>query len=393
MSQRIQKILKLKTDYKKGDNCLVTISDSHLMNHWSYGKYNERGINSDLITKFLILKEALLLSEKTYSPFIFCGDLLDQRVVDGVTLEYTSSFIRLLIKSKKENKIPGYILLGGNHELDDSAGNFSTLKHYSYFAENIITSPSVITFGNLNFICLPANQSIKEQLNTILLKYKNNPGLNILLLHGAIEGADLGSMRAPDGIAASVIEKCSKQFDWVICGDFHKYQIVNNLKNVYYCGSPNQMNLSDINVKHGYQLLNLSTNKINFIESDSPKFKIIEYVCGEYIHPWISDCIKYVDKIKNKIIIIKITGKLDQINNVKYDDIKNRLLQHGAYGVFKELNIIKEFRNSTKISNELSINEIINKYVENKDFDKSVKIKERHKLVLQNFARKSYAWN
>lgn len=406
---RIQTIVE-QSDYEKGNVCLVTISDQHMVNNNSYGKYNSIGVNSDLEDKFYTMQEAVDVASIINAPVVSIGDLLDQRQIDGITSDYTSRWICSLLSGMCD-----FIIVGGNHEYHDTAANFSTLKHYKYFCGQysnskkgcIVTEPTrtYIEYEigkGIFFSCLPANKKIEHYIQEEVIWFKKNKNKlfkefptkvmplmthHIMLLHGGIEGADFGSMKAPDGISARLIEECSKLYDWVICGDFHKFQFVNELKNVYYCGAPKQMNIGDIGQKRGYQILNLTKGTINFIKSESPTFKIIEIVCNEYIHPWIKNSEKYKEKIKNKIIIIKITGNQEDVMKVDYINIRKELIKCGAFEVYKEILPIKEKRNSIKINKDLPIKQIMIKYVESKDYDLDEFYRQKHLDILYSYIK------
>lgn len=392
-------------NYEKGDVCLVTCSDLHLMNDWSYGKYNTIGINNDLEEKKNAFEEAACVALAIKAPFIFCGDLLDQRNVDGVTSWFAAEALASLKYKTGVKGIPDYIILGGNHEYDDTAAFFSTIKQYQHFLGSMagdkrgyittdIENIEVKTKDKvINFHCFPANQNIEQQLKDSYksiakqIKKNNEASYNIMLLHGGIEGADIGQLKFKGGINFDIIEQYSKIFDWIICGDFHKFQFVNGLKNVYYCGSMKQMNLGDTGQSRGYQVLNLTKGIVNFIPSKCLTFKKLEMVANEYMHPWIKNPQKYADKIKNKIFDIKITGLSEDIEKIDFDKIKEEMIKFGAFGVYKTPNPIVEKRNSMKIDKNNSKIDIITKYVENKFYDqKKIKIKKYIK-ELEKYAK------
>jgi DNA repair exonuclease SbcCD nuclease subunit len=408
---RIQTIIE-QSDYEKGDVCLVTISDQHMTNNNSYGKYNSIGVNSDLEDKFYTMQEAADVASCIGATLVATGDLLDQRQVDGITSDYVSRWINHLMSGMSD-----FILLGGNHEYNDTAANFSTLKHYKYFCglnskgnKGIIATENTRTYieyevgKGIFFSCLPANKKIEHSIKEEVKWFQKNKDRldkefpikvlpvmthHIMLLHGGIEGADLGSMKAPDGISATLIETCAQLYDWVVCGDFHKFQFVNDLKNVYYCGAPKQMNLGDVGQKRGYQILNLTKETVNFIQSESPTFKIIEMVCGEYIHPWIKNSEKYKDRIQNKIVVVKITGTQEDVMKVNYTEIRKELLKFGAFEVYKEVLPIKEKRNSIRINKDLPIKQIMAKYVESKDYELDEFYRKKHLNILYSYVKDS----
>lgn len=390
-----------QTDYEEGDVCLVSCADLHFENGWSYGKFNNIGVNSDLEDKYNAFQEAACVASSIGAPFVFAGDLIDQRCVDGVTLDYVSKSIAHLDYKKD---IPDYFLIGGNHEFDDTAAIFSTLKHYRYFIGSqvarkrghIVTErESFLTTckdQSIHIHCFPAHQHIEKQLTESLEAVrkaikKSSAKHHVMLLHGGIEGADIGKLKFKGGINSKIIKQYSEIFDWIICGDFHKFQFVNGLKNVYYCGSMKQMNLGDVGQSRGYQILNLTKGTINFIKSDCPTFKVLEVVPGEYIHPWLASPEKHSEKLKNKIFDIKITGTMQAISEFDFEGLKIKMLKCGAFGVYKKSNPITEKRNSMKIDKDNSRIDIITKYVENKFYDEKKERIKKYIGVLSRYAK------
>jgi DNA repair exonuclease SbcCD nuclease subunit len=198
-------------------------------------------------------------------------------------------------------------------------------------------------------------------------------------------------MRAPDGISSDLIERCSKIFDWVVCGDFHKFQFVNELSNVYYCGSSKQLNLSDAGDKRGYQILDLTDKKLHFVRSKSSRFKILEVVVGEYTHPWIENPDGHSKSIADKICVVSVSGSEDQVAEFDFESIKSSLIERGARGVYRKTGeIFRERRNSVRISKDLPVREIIHKYVEHRDYDSEESVRKRHVVVLSRYARESH---
>lgn len=383
---RCDEILR-NINFSKKRRYLITLADIHLHNNWSYGKYLSNGVNSDLENKFSILQEAHILANRMNAPLVICGDTLDKRTVDCITLEYFSSWISKITSP--------FVILSGNHEFDDVSTMFSSIGHYRHFFnkpdQRIVTLPFRFKIQNSEFFCLPASKTLEQNMKEMIKDFKKNPSdskYKIMLLHGGIQGADMGSMRAPEGISSKMIDECSSLFDWVVCGDFHNFQYVNKKKNVYYCGAPKQMMNNEYKERRGYQIIDLTNKKLHFIDNkDSPKFKVLEYVAGNYIHKWIKNPEKFKKKIKNKILVIKITSTEEDLKTVDFEKIRKSLLANGAFGVYKEQEIINEKRNSEAISENFSKDEMIVKYVENKDYGQIEQTKRDHIKIMKKYAK------
>jgi DNA repair exonuclease SbcCD nuclease subunit len=373
-------------EYKEGDVCIVTISDTHLCNDDSYGRYDVNGVNSDLYDKVNAFTYAIKIAEMTKATLLCAGDFLDQRVVDGVTLNFAGK----ILSDIENSSIKNAFFIRGNHEVEDIAEKFSTIHHFNWLLRKtrVVLSPEhtvAKTVGkDIHLFLLPASKNIEEHIvNATNAAFYGNH-YNVAVLHGGIQGADLGSIIAPTGINPDLISDMSKKFDVVVCGDFHKFQFVNNLNNVFYCGAPKQMNIGDRGQKRGFQVLNLTKNKMHFVSSYAPKFVCLDYVVGDFVDKAIRFPGAYKKLLKNNICFVKITGSIKDIESIDLDKIKTNLMKKGlAIAVYNEINPIVTRRNSVSISGRLSKKEIIVKYVENKDYDKSMKSQMRHISILE----------
>lgn len=386
---RLQKILN-SIEIERGDVALLSISDVHLRNDCSYGTYNEDGVNSDLIDKFNILNEALDVATKLRIPFICLGDLLDSRVVDAITLAYAAKFLsKLRVRSTIEGKIPYFIILGGNHEFDDYAAKFSSLSQYQWLIDHqFVLEYNRIIRNNIRFTCFPATKNVEECIKSHKHR-KYDKGFDVALFHGPIRGADYGHAIAGGGIPAELIQGLADTHDWVLCGDFHKYQFVNGSTNIVYSGSVKQMNVGDAGDRRGYQVLNLTKSKMNFIESLAPKFKIIDIVHGEKTKTskiaYYPE--KYLKVVKGNIIVIRISGTSEEVYAVDFDKIKENLLACGAVNVYKETEIHRTKRNSVKIDKTLPLKSIIRKYVDNRSYNEKLKLRKELVKVGEKYVK------
>lgn len=371
---------------------LVTIADSHIDNSSNYGRYDERGVNSDIKNKCAIVREAVDRAAELGAVLVHGGDLLDKRCPDGISLHYGARTVDYM-----DRKLRDFVIIGGNHEYDDAAASFSSIRHYQYMIKRsrgvIATSRRSVDVdlgrrGALTLHCLPANQRIERHVRQALRAPLAKGRKHVLVLHGGIQGADLGSMRAPDGISAKLIERCSERYDWVVCGDFHKFQMVNDLPNVHYCGAPKQMNAGDRGQDRGYQIVNLTKGTLEFVKSRSPVFMRLEHVPGVFTHKYLSKPGKYARRLSGNIVTILVSGsKGTDAERARVSEIRKSLLSDGGVSqVYVETVPEREIRNSVQISKDLPRDQIIARYVEAKDYSLTKREIKRHLRALRRYA-------
>ena len=130
-----------------------------------------------------------------------------------------------------------------------------------------------------------------------------------------------------------------EDFKMVITGHFHKYQ---NKGNVYYIGSPVQIDRKEIGQTKGFGVLDTATESLEFIEYDlAPKYLEIS-----------EKDIEQIDKIDltNCHVIVRINSKIKDFAKLRYI-----LYEKGA------INIIPIFETSTEVNEPaLQIEEISN---------------------------------
>lgn len=383
---RLEKILeRVQTPgHHAGEEFLVTIADVHLCNDSSYGRMEE-GVNTDLKEKVQVFVEAADVARALECPLVVAGDLIDQRVVDAVTLEQAA-----MCFASYDN----ILLLGGNHEFDDSAARFSTLKQYEILSEGGLKRvilenenfewPS--RYGTYSFCCVPANQRIEDRLCEALDGWGTGRGASkhhkILVFHGPILGADLGHIKSQGGVSEKLVDRAAKAFDWMVCGDFHKHQFVRD--NVYYCGSPKQMNVGDAGDPRGYQVVNLTQRKVHHIRSAAPRFLVLEAVVGGKLDRRLTK--PTAEKVGGRIVVVQVTGTSKQLSEFGYDEVREKLLAAGAHSVYKDSRPLGETRNSVVLDPKLSRKEMVASYVQQRDHEQTDAVRKRHLSVLTKYA-------
>lgn len=131
------------------------------------------------------------------------------------------------------------ILLVGNHDQINEKGDHA-LKPFSELSNvTVIENPCIY----MNYIWLPYRKD-----KQILIDFLNlAPNSDVVFIHHGIQGFEKSnSIIDSDGINYSF-----HNFNNVICGHYHKRQ---NIGNVYYVGSPYQINAGEANQEKGYMV-------------------------------------------------------------------------------------------------------------------------------------------
>jgi len=163
-----------------------------------------------------------------------------------------------------------YIILG-NHDFysyhkDPPMTSFEEIAHVvghyhnSFFIEGY------------TFHCIPYKSSQKELEDCINQAINNlGPNKNVLLAHiGIIEGV-VGASNTHLREEYSLDILHPEKFDLVLLGHYHKHQKIAD--NVYYIGSPMQLNFGEGGESKGLMVLDTETDKLEFIKNHlSPQF-------------------------------------------------------------------------------------------------------------------------
>ena len=344
---------------------IVTTADWHLRNSDSYGVYDSSGVNDFLIERVAVANEIIDAAYKSDAHLVIAGDFLDDRVVDSITL-YHSSYL-----AKELNNVKATILLEGNHGFDGKDNKHSIIAHLKYHCPDnvhIVTEPCFVDVDDVRYFCIPAINDIEKLFPSILegfiKKIKKNKS-NILLLHAPIMNAKFDSgIKAKNGVKLDHIRIASDRFDYVVCGDFHRYQKL--FDNAWYTGSPLQTSLRDRNQVKGYQVIDLDTKKVSFKKINSYQFIEASWIVGESICPLLKNPEKYKGTLKNAIVIIRLVKKLKS-DEPPIEHVKERLLKCGVKRVFVDKKTKTSEKRRATINSNMGIPAMIEAYVEHKN--------------------------
>ena len=238
------------------------------------------------------------------------------------------AFIPLFMKlfSMKEKGIK-MIFIPGNHDIMN-INNDTIVETFAAFGK-VYKKRTDITIDGEDFIFLPYTKKESE------LPKGNG---EYLITHISI--ADFffdNNFQVDEKIAFK--RSLFEDFKMVITGHFHKYQ---NRKNIYYIGSPVQIDRKEIGQIKGFGVLDTETETLDFIEYD---------LAPKYIEITEKD-IEQIDKLDltNCHVIVRINSKIKDFAKLRY-----LLFEKGA------INIIPIFETSNEVNEPtLQIEEISN---------------------------------
>jgi len=333
---------------------IITCADIHLRNDDSYGVYDSNGVNDFLVFRYNAVREIIKKAIDLKSHLLIAGDFLDNRILDSHTLYYASKLVKLMFDTEFT------VLLEGNHGYVERSGDICSISQYKYVVPNnvrIITYPKIETHGDISYHCIPAINDISKNFLKIISDFKKSfkkSKTNILAVHAPVFGAKLDSGReSKDGLRQEDIVYVNKMYDYVVLGDFHRYQKL--YENVWYCGSVMQMSLKDKGQEKGYQVLDTEEKEFIFEHSNGPKFLELLYKPGVKVSKIIKNPSIYKSKLNNSIVVIKVIGKTSVIKNIEYEKIKKSLIINGAIRVFIDLSNTDE--NIVRKSIDVNTNE------------------------------------
>ena len=247
-----------------------------------------------------IFKKVIEYIKENEIQYLFIsGDLYEHKYIRKSTIEYINN----LFKEIENTKI---FIAPGNHDpiLKKSYySNFLWNKNVYIFnskIEKISTEDAdIYGFGFDDFYC--TNSGVEN------LIIENPEKLNILIIHGTLNGANLEEMQY-NSMSSSMLE--NKGFDYVALGHIHKNNFSTNGK-IIYPGSTISLGFDELG-EHGMVVgeINKNENELKFIKLDATEYVEKEINCTEINS--IEELIEKINEInieKNKLYKIILTGK------------------------------------------------------------------------------------
>ena len=280
------------------------------------------------------------IKENKIEYLFISGDLYEHKYIRKSTIEYINN----LFKEIENTKI---FISPGNHDpiLKKSYyNNFIWNKNVYIFKSEIqkieTEEADIYGFGFDDFYC--ANSGIEK------LVLDNPEKLNILVIHGTLNGANLEEMQY-NSMSSTMLE--NKGFDYVALGHIHKNNFTPNGK-IIYPGSTMSLGFDELG-EHGMVVGEITKNaaELNFIKLDETEYVEREINCTDINS--IEELIEKINEIKieqNKIYKIILVGKRNFEINI-YDLYKYELNEK----IIKIKNKTKPNYNIEEIAKENSL--------------------------------------
>ena len=253
------------------------------------------------------------IKENNIEYLFISGDLYEHKYIRRTTIEYIND----LFKEIPETKI---FISPGNHDpyLKKSYyNNFNWNNNVKIFKSEIEKIESndvdIYGYGFDDFYC----SEVKIQD----LKISNPEKINILIIHGTLDGANLEDKQY-NSMGKKMLEE--KGFNYIALGHIHKTNYSEKEK-IIYPGSTMSLGFDELG-EHGMIVgeITKQENKIEFIKLDETEFVEYELDCTEIQS--IEELIEKINNIKieeNKLYKIILIGKrnfeINIYNLYKYD--------------------------------------------------------------------------
>ena len=239
------------------------------------------------------------IKENKIEYLFISGDLYEHNYIRKSTIEYINN----LFKEIENTKI---FISPGNHDpiLKKSYyNNFIWNKNVYIFNSEIkkisTEEADIYGYGFDDFYC--TNSGIEK------LNIENPEKLNILIIHGTLNGANLEEMQY-NSMSTTMLE--NKGFNYVALGHIHKNNFISNGK-IIYPGSTISLGFDELG-EHGMVVgkITKNENKLEFIKLDETEYVEKEINCTEINS--IEELIEKINEIKieeNKLYKIILNGK------------------------------------------------------------------------------------
>lgn len=309
-----------------------------------------------------IFKKVIEYIKQNKIEYLFIsGDLYEQQHIRKSTIEYINN----LFKEIENTKV---FISPGNHDPLLKKSYYTTFtwnKNVHIFGPEIekieLEKVDIYGYGFDDFYC--------SKTNLESLKIENQEKINILVIHGTLDGAKLEDMQY-NSMSTSMLKE--KGFNYVALGHIHKSNFEKN-GNIIYPGSTISLGFDELG-DHGMVVGEITDkgNELKFIKLDETEFTEQELNCTEINS--VEELIEKINEIKieeNKLYKIILTGKRNFEINI-YDLYKYDLNEK----IIKIKNKTKPNYDIEKISKEntlrgLFIKEILEE-MKNKSYDEEI---------------------
>jgi len=305
-------IKKLDGYYDK----IYHISDIHIRNTLYH--------QDEYIYVFNELYKYIIETKTENSLIVICGDILHNEQLNNISEILCIDFFDNL------NKLLPTLIIAGNHDFYvNTESNYDSLQTILYKRRSELNNihylreSGIYEFGNIYF----AVSSLINNKENIFIDSKNipnNDNIKIALYHGQISNSKTHNGFLVDGINI----KKFKNYDYVLLGDIHKFQYLNDNNTVAYASSLISQNFSEIDNYHGVLVWDLKNKKSTYKILDNP-YRHIEIKLNNNEIYYDNKKVKLENLIipeKAKVKFKLSNTNINFINNVK-SYIKNKFKQ------------------------------------------------------------------
>lgn len=308
----------------------VHIADMHFDS--PFIKLSDKGILGDLrrLEQRKVFKKVIEYIEQEQIEYLFiAGDLYEHKYVKQSTIEYINHLFQKIPQTK-------IFISPGNHDpyVKNSYYNkYQWSNNVTIFQSQIEKIENenihIYGYGFDDFYCTDCG--IEN------LKIENPHAINILVIHGTLDGASIEEKQY-NSITKKTLQE--KQFDYMALGHIHKPEYSTN---IVYPGSTISLGFDELG-EHGMIVGEIEKGKLElkFIPLDEEKFKETEIDITE-----ISSKEELIEKINHLETRDNEYTKIRLIGNRNFEINKYEILKY-----IKNERIIK-IKDSTKIAYDL----------------------------------------
>lgn len=312
----------LKKDNNTEIKYVYHISDIHIRNNGRHDEYTS-------VFKNLYQKLRSLIKNRDESLIVLTGDIFHTKnSLSSEAYNMAGYFFKDL------QEIAPLIIIAGNHDCNlsnpDRLDSLSSVMNMIFstgsnselvneFDMYYLKKSGSYRFHNIVFGVTDVFESnvIKaDAVENLFNKVKQNNKYKIALYHGTIDASRIESNHKLTGRynAADF-----NGYDYVMLGDIHKFQYMNNNKTIAYAGSLIQQSFGESVDKHGFLRWNLvdGTSKYYDVHNDFG-FCNIEIINGKMVDTYImaKPRIRFLLKNTTDEDYLKIKNKIETKHNV-----------------------------------------------------------------------------
>ena len=272
------------------------------------------------------------IKENEIPYFFVAGDLYEHNCIRQSTIEYINDLFKTIPNTK-------IFITPGNHDpfLKNSFYNsFMWNENVTIFDENI----SKIEFDDVNIYGFGFSDFYSARANLEEIKIENDGKLNILVIHGTLDGSDMVE-KVYNPISKNLLENIG--FDYVALGHIHKRGVFGKSENIVYPGSCVSLGF-DEQGEHGVIA--------GDIEKDKLKLEFISLEANKFEEKDVD-----ISLLKSEEDLIEMLNNLDLNENTFYKlnltGIRHFELNINEIKKLIQLNNVLKVKNKTKIDIDL----------------------------------------